>query len=415
MLIGQVKDTNSSFIAKALNYIGVRVVSISVVGDDRKDIEHILDRALETSDILILTGGLGPTRDDLTKAILFDYTGARAYRSDPEQEAVIRLICERRGMAMEGLNRMQALVPDTAEAIVNRLGTAPGMWFALPEGSPHGPRARRVIAAFPGVPYETEAMVETLCRKLQAFFELSPIVHKTLNTYGIPESTLSQSIADWEEHLPSSLHLAYLPGPLTGVRLRLSAYGTDSPEHVDRAFDTVRQRLGDAVYGEGEDSLPSVVARLLQSRGATVATAESCTGGYIAHLITASPGASMYYLGSVVSYHNRIKQEVLGVSAEILESEGAVSESCVLQMAAGVQEKFSATYALATSGIAGPGGGTPEKPVGTLWAAVAGPGGVSAEKFSFSASRDVLIKRFSASALNMLRLRILADKTAFLL
>lgn len=414
LLIGQVKDTNSSFIAKALNSIGVQVNSINLIGDNMADITRTLDQSLKSNNILIFTGGLGPTKDDRTKDILFKYTGARSYVKSDEQETIVRRICENRKMAYEGLNCNQPMIPDTAQVIVNKLGTAPGMWFEMPASGVYGHHTR-VVVSLPGVPFETEALVPKVCEKIQEFFSLSPIVHKTIGTFGIPESTLAQMIADWEDHLPESLHLAYLPGPLTGVRLRLSAYGTDSEQRVAHAFDTIRERLGTAVYGEGSDTIPSVVANLLLSRGACLASAESCTGGYIAHLMTSMPGASQYFLGSVVSYHNQIKEQVLGVDPQIIESQGAVSEECVKQMALGVQQRFAATYAIATSGIAGPDGGSALKPVGTVWVAVAGPSGVSAKAFHFNGNRGILIERFSAAALDMLRLEILADKNRFLL
>jgi nicotinamide-nucleotide amidase len=305
-------------------------------------------------------------------------------------------------MPMSALNRAQAEVPDTCEALLNRLGTAPGLWFDY-NGA--------VLVALPGVPFEMQALMqEAVLPKLQQRFQLHPIYHRTLMTFGLPESMLAECIAPWEKALPPYLKLAYLPNPLTGVKLRLSAY--DAPhenvaDECERQVRRLRHVIGDVLYGEEPDTLEQVVGRLLLEEGATVAVAESCTGGAIASLITSVPGSSAYFKGAVVAYDNAVKTGLLGVTEEMLQAHGAVSLPVVEQMAVGVRQALKADYAIATSGIAGPGGGTPEKPVGTVCFAVASPMGVHAERLSFAADRARNIARASANALNLLRISLL--------
>jgi nicotinamide-nucleotide amidase len=300
---------------------------------------------------------------------------------------------------MNEQNRNQALIPDTCEVILNLLGTAPGMWFNY--GSV-------IIVSLPGVPFEMRALMDGVVQKLQETCTLLPIFHRTITTFGLPESVLAERIAEWENALPSHIKLAYLPNPLTGVRLRLSVYQPKpaTETEVAQAVDKLRAIIGNAIYGEGGDTLEIVVGRLLRERGATVATAESCTGGKIASLLTSVAGSSVYFKGGVVAYDNLVKINVLGVSTETIAAHGAVSRPVAEQMAEGVRRILQTDYAVATSGIAGPGGGTPQKPVGTVCIAVATPQGVFSELLHFTNDRQRNIERSAATALNMLRLNI---------
>ena len=404
ILIGQIVDTNSAFIAKALNGIGIRVKEIRSISDDKSHIINTLNNVLRPGSLVLTTGGLGPTSDDITKKVLADYTGAQRMVLNEAQLAVIENITAQRKMPMGALNRAQAEAPDTCEALLNRLGTAPGMWFEY-NGA--------VLVSLPGVPFEMQALMqEEVLPKLQQRFQLQPIYHRTLMTFGLPESMLSECIAPWEKALPPYLKLAYLPNPLTGVKLRLSAYEAKQEnvaEECDRQVRRLHQIIGDALYGEEPDTLEQVVGRLLLEKRATIAVAESCTGGAIASLITSIPGSSAYFKGSVVAYDNALKTGLLGVAEETLQAHGAVSLPVVEQMAVGVRRALKTDYAIATSGVAGPGGGTPEKPVGTVCFAVASPTSVHSERLSFAADRARNIARASANALNLLRMSLLKN------
>ncbi|MDR3183982.1 MAG: competence/damage-inducible protein A [Prevotellaceae bacterium] len=404
ILIGQITDTNSAFIAKTLNNIGVRIKEIRSISDNKNRIINTLNDVLKPGGLVLMTGGLGPTSDDITKKVLAEYTGAQRMVLHEEQLTVIEYIALKRKIPMSALNRAQAEVPDTCEVLLNCLGTAPGMWFA---------HNGAVLVSLPGVPFEMQALMqEKVMPGLQQRFQLRPIYHRTLMTFGLPESMLAECIAPWENALPPYLKLAYLPNPLTGVKLRLSAYDTTQgnvAEEVERQVWRLRQVIGDALYGEESDTLEQVVGRLLLEKGATVAVAESCTGGAIASLITSVPGSSAYFKGAVVAYDNAVKTGLLGVADNTLQTHGAVSLPVVEQMAVGVRRALNADYAIATSGIAGPGGGTPEKPVGTVCFAVASPSGVHAERLSFAADRARNIARASANALNLLRMNMLKN------
>ena len=401
LLIGQVVDTNSTAIAKALNQIGISVSQTCSVGDNQEDILNIISLILSTSNIVILTGGLGPTKDDITKNTLARYTGSTHFYRSAAQEAHIETICKRRGNYLLEINRIQADVPDTCSVLENRLGTAPGMWFDY---------KGKVIISLPGVPYEMEGLLPQVLERLKHRFAeaLVPIIHKTLSTIGIPESMLATQIAEWENELPKELHLAYLPNPRTGVRLRLSCYGNEKGAYlIDNAFSRLKPLLGNAIYGFGEETLEEVVAQLLVQNKVTISTAESCTGGKIGSILTSIAGASQYYKGGIIAYDNTVKEEILQVPVQLLESYGAVSQQCVEAMAIGVQRLLQTDYALATSGIAGPDGGTDEKPVGTLWIAIATPQKCYSKMFLFANDRLRNIDRFTASALNELRLQII--------
>ena len=409
ILIGQIVDTNSSKISTALNSIGVKVVSMVSTSDTEADIINIVENALKTSNVVVITGGLGPTKDDITKKTLGKLTGATADVENQEQLEIITRILSARGMVpLSPLNRGQAMVPNSCKVIPNQFGTAPCMEFELPEEK-YGHKA--VMYSLPGVPFEAEAAIPKVLESIQGHFSLDKIFHKTICTFGIPESTLAQQIEEWEDNLPDNLHLAYLPNPILGVRLRLSIYGVDEQTGLQELAENetkLREMLGDAIYGEGTDSMQKVIGKTLKERGMTVGVAESCTGGFLASLFTQLPGASEYFYGGIVSYDNSVKMNVLGVSKEVLDTYGAVSQECAEQMAAGARRVLGTDYAIATTGIAGPDGGTAEKPAGTVWIAVATPEGITSKKFTFNSTRrNINIERFAANALNMLRIQLL--------
>lgn len=409
ILIGQIVDTNSSKISTALNSIGVKVVSMVSTSDTEADIINTVENALKTSNVVVITGGLGPTKDDITKKTLGKLTGATADVENQEQLEIITRILSARGMVpLSPLNRGQAMVPNSCKVIPNQFGTAPCMEFELPEEK-YGHKA--VMYSLPGVPFEAEAAIPKVLESIQGHFSLDKIFHKTICTFGIPESTLAQQIEEWEDNLPDNLHLAYLPNPILGVRLRLSIYGVDEQTGLQELAENetkLREMLGDAIYGEGTDSMQKVIGKTLKDRGMTVGVAESCTGGFLASLFTQLPGASEYFYGGVVSYDNSVKMNVLGVSKEVLDTYGAVSQECAEQMAAGARRVLGTDYAIATTGIAGPDGGTAEKPAGTVWIAVATPEGITSKKFTFNSTRrNINIERFAANALNMLRIQLL--------
>lgn len=418
ILIGQIVDTNSSHIAQALNSIGVKVNWMESIADDRRQIISSLDNLLKKCDIVIVTGGLGPTKDDITKPALAELSGAKGYREDAGQLAVVEQILSRRGIAMLPVNRAQAQVPDTATVITNRLGTAPIMEFVFDEGR-YGHKA--VLYSMPGVPFEALAALDDVVERIRCHFDTDCILHQTICTFGLAESVLAEKISDWEDNLPEYIHLAYLPGTLTGVRLRLSCYGADSEDRaaeLEKSAEQLKEMLGTYVYGTGTDSLQSVLPHLLQcppqsAYQETIAVAESCTGGLVSNLITSVPGSSAYYKGSVTSYANEVKINLLNVPEDILEQKGAVSRECAEAMARGAASLLDTDYAVATTGIAGPGGGSEEKPVGTCWIAAAhrNPSTGETEVFSrlvqsASKSRKVNMERFAANALNLLRLVI---------
>lgn len=401
ILIGQIVDTNSSHIARELNLLGIQVKYMTSIGDDRARIISELGNCLDHTDIVIVTGGLGPTKDDITKDSLRELAGAGGYKESKEQLAHIERILGSRGIPMIDTNRAQAMVPDTCTVIPNKLGTAPCMaFYGL------GQQGTAALYSLPGVPFEAIGLLPDVMADIRRHFELEEITHHTILTFGIPESTLAKQIEAWEDALPENIHLAYLPDPTLGVRLRLTQFcgQADFTPYLSQ----LQAILGDAIYGEGEDTLQSVIGRRLRAAGKTLSLAESCTGGHLSELITSVAGCSDYYKGSVTSYSNEVKMKVLGVKAETLAQYGAVSEACVREMAAGVLRTLDTDYAVATSGIAGPGGGSPKKPVGTAWLAAAkrqpdGSVAVATECVHFASSRAVNIERFASHALDLLR------------
>jgi competence/damage-inducible protein CinA C-terminal domain len=401
ILIGQIVDTNSSHISRELNLLGIQVRYMTSIGDDRSRIIEELGNCLDNTDIVIVTGGLGPTKDDITKDALRELSGSAGYRISPEQMAHIERILKARGIPMIENNRAQAMVPDNCTVIPNRLGTAPGMaFYGLGK---HGTSA---LYSLPGVPFEAVGLLPDVMADIRGHFDLEAITHHTIVTFGIPESTLAKQIEPWEDALPDNIHLAYLPDPTLGVRLRLTQFGGEAD--FKPYIAELQKILGNAIYGEGDDTLQSVIGRRLREAGKTLALAESCTGGHLSELITSVAGCSDYYKGSVTSYSNEVKMKVLGVSADTLRQFGAVSEQCVREMSSGVLRALDTDYAVATSGIAGPGGGSPEKPVGTAWLAAAkrlpdGSISVATQCVHFASSRSVNIERFASYALDLLR------------
>lgn len=411
ILIGQIVDTNSSHISQALNSIGIKVNRMLSIGDDHDTIVNSLEKELSANDIVIVTGGLGPTKDDITKAALAHLSGTDVYKRDERQLEIIHKILSSRGLDVLDINIAQASVPDTCEVIPNKCGTAPIMVFRFPE-SRFGHAA--TLYSLPGVPYEALGALPDILDDIKTHHSLSDIYHRTLMTYGIAESALAKMIAEWEDNLPSDMHLAYLPNPLTGVRLRLSIYGGDKEEEearIEAELSKLRPILGSLLYSDHEDTLESCIGRMLSESGKTVSVAESCTGGTISALITSVPGASEYYLGSVTSYANEVKINVLGVPASVIADHGAVSSECVAAMAEGVRRLTGSDYSVATSGIAGPGGGSSEKPVGLVWIGVSSDKGTETYCMVFKNDRKRNIERFASSALNILREKLVNELT----
>ena len=396
ILIGQIVDTNSVSIAKHLNAAGIVVAEKISVGDDGPRIAEAVRQAMAHSEVTILTGGLGPTKDDITKKTLADLFGC-GLACDARVADHVRRMLEARGIAFNELNRAQALVPTACTVLFNAHGTAPGMWFE---------RDGKVVVSLPGVPFEMEhLMQDEVMPRLKARFSLRQIVHRTLVTAGLAESMLAERIAPWETALPPYLRLAYLPNP-GSVRLRLSAYeveGESVAREIERRFDELRRLIPQYVVGYETASVQELVHRRLIESGRSLATAESCTGGTIAARFTALPGASAYFRCGVVAYADSAKEQLLGVDPQTLRRCGAVSEEVARQMAEGARRIAGADYAVATTGIAGPTGGSAEKPVGTVWIAVATPGGTAAVCRQCGTDRGQIVYRASAFAIGLLR------------
>lgn len=396
ILIGQIVDTNSVSIARHLNAAGIVVSEKISVGDDRTQIIDTVERALAGSEVVVVTGGLGPTKDDITKTTLAAMFHSPMVCDQTVADHVKQMLTER-GIEFNDLNRSQAMVPAACTVLFNAHGTAPGMWFE---------RDGHVIVSLPGVPFEMEHLMEDeVMPRLKAHFALKQIVHRTLITAGLPESMLAKAIETWEEALPTHLKLAYLPNP-GSVRLRLSAYeveGEDVKKEIEERFAALHSIIPQYIVGYETASVQGLIHDLLSSRGQTLAIAESCTGGSLSARFTAMPGASVYFQCGVVAYSNHAKTQVLGVDPATITRYGAVSEQVACQMAEGARRIAHADYAVATTGIAGPTGGSAEKPVGTVWIAVATPTGTRAVLKQCGSDRGQIIDRASSLALGLLR------------
>ena len=407
LLIGQVVNTNASAMARMLSEAGMAVRRTVVVGDVYQDIWHAVDEAMRSSDAVLVTGGLGPTKDDITKKLLCDYFQSELVESEVALENV-RRIFESRGYEMTPVNRAQALVPACCEVLNNDLGTAPCMWFE---------REGKVLVSLPGVPFEMDWLMRNrVIPKLQETFHTDIIVHKNILVQGIGESFLSDLIEPWETALPENIKLAYLP--VAGmVKLRLTGKTRNNQNTLNNLNIQIAETIqglydlaGSYIVGEDCETLEELAHKTLTERGLTLATAESCTGGNIARLLTAQAGSSAYFKGGIVAYSNEVKESALGVQHSTLEAHGAVSEETVREMAEGVRECLGADYAIATTGIAGPTGGTPEKPVGTVWVAVASVQGTETKLLQLgSTRRQQNIDRTTNQAFAML-IRMICQK-----
>ena len=407
LLIGQTVNTNAAWIGQQLSMQGIEVVAVTTIGDTEAAIRHALDEAFEHATLVCTTGGLGPTHDDMTKRVVADYF-ERDLQENADLMERIRQYYDRSGRSVPDAARQLALVPEGFDLLRNPIGTAPGLWHENAETD-------RLLAVLPGVPQEMKGIVEAaVLPRLDARADLQTVQHRTLQTTGIGESSLQEKIGDLVEDLEDALHLAYLPST-SGVRLRLSAFGSDADEAEARldAFEArLRERIDTYIFGRGDQQLEAVLGELLRSQGLTIATAESCTGGFVAHRLTNVGGSSDYFIGSVVSYANAVKVNQLGVDPVALQEDGAVSEAVALQMAHGVRRLLGTDIGVATTGIAGPSGGTPDKPVGTLWLGYAAAEGERAVRLQFTQDRQLNKELFSTSALELVRRQVLRGQDA---
>jgi len=394
LLIGQVVNTNASWIASELVKNGIEVGRITAIKDSKSEIFEALNSSIEN--IVLFTGGLGPTKDDITKGVLCNYFDSKLIFHTPTFDHIKSLFGKRNYPVTE-VNKNQALIPDKCIPLFNQYGTAPGMWFETDA---------KVVVSMPGVPFEMKSLVTNeLIPRLKQRFQAKNIIHRTIMTIGVGESMLAEKIADWENDLPNHIKLAYLPQPGI-VRLRLSTQSNNydsSFSEIESQISKLQNIIPDKIFGFDDSSLEEVVGNLLAEKGRTLSTAESCTGGYIAHLITSIAGSSNYFTGSVVSYANDVKVKQLNVDPSDIETYGAVSKEVVEQMAIGGRKLLNTDYCLATSGIAGPDGGTEDKPVGSVWIALASPMEVKSRLFQFGEHRGRNIHRSALAALNMLR------------
>ncbi len=406
LLIGQTIDTNSAFIAQQLNSIGVWVRKRVAVGDDWDEIWDALDAEIKESDIIIITGGLGPTADDITKPLLCQYFGGRLVENAQVLKHIEYLFehVYRRPMPLLERNRKQAEVPDTCEVLMNEKGTAPGMLFRTSEN--------KFVIALPGVPNEMkDLLTREVVTRLKSSFDLPVIIHQSLLTAGVGESVLAEKMKDWENALPSHIKLAYLPH-FGMVKLRITARGGNKDQlekEIEHQFRELKLLVSEWMVIDEDLSMPQAIGKLLKQRKETVGTAESCTGGYLAHLLSRDAGSSSNYKGSVISYDNHVKEDVLHVSGNDIESVGAVSEEVVTQMAKGALKELKSDYIIATSGIMGPDGGSEKKPIGLVWIAVGNKEKIIAKEFNFRFDRARNIEQTALTALNMLRKLIIED------
>ena len=391
LLIGQVVDTNSAWMAERLNEIGIELYQITSVHDQREHIVAALDEAFSRADIVLTTGGLGPTNDDITKKVLCDYFDTHLIEDQRVRAHIMDLYRERPDV-LNKLTATQWLVPESAEILENRVGSAPLMVFH------HG---KQLLASMPGVPYEMKIAMEEqilpyISRQLSAVS--NQIIHRTLQVTGIPESSLAILLEDYEASMPADLHLAYLPKDGI-IRLRLSSYGALSEEEMNRWFEELKTRVRDHMIADTDEPLEVILGNLLKAKGQTIATAESCTGGKLASLLNKHAGSSAFYYGSIICYDNSVKEHLLGVPAELIKAHGVVSEDVVRVMAESVRRCLNTNYSIATSGIAGPSGGSIDKPVGTVWIAWATPQGTTAECFHLGKLREQVTDRACTKAL----------------
>jgi len=402
LLIGQVTNFNASWMAEQLNKNGIEVIRINVISDTEIEIMNALKDAEKNADLIILTGGLGPTNDDITKETLCKYFNTHLI-FDEDAFKNIESLFKNRGFAMTELNHKQAEVPANCKVISNSEGTAPGLWLE---------KNNKVFIATPGVPFEMKTMMSNfIIPMINERIGDDIIVHKTILTQGLGESFLAEKIAAWENQLPKNIRLAYLPSPGM-VKLRLTVRGKERSKLNILIKDEIiklKEIISENIFGYDDESLEQIIGRLLIEKGKTMVTAESCTGGFIAHTITKVHGSSRYFKGSVIAYSNEVKENILGVKNQTLIKFGAVSEETVKEMAKNVCKKLNADFSVAVSGIAGPDGGTDEKPVGLVWIAVASSKICKAQKFQFGNNRLVNIERATVTALNMLRKMILED------
>lgn len=399
LLYGQILNTNAHWISAEVGKIGLQVVRQTTIPDNETEILKAFAEAEQRATIILITGGLGPTSDDLTKPALTKYFNSQLKIHEGALTDITHFF-ESRGKKLSELDRRQAELPACCEKISNPLGTAPGMWFE---------KNNRVLVSMPGVPSEMKRMmVDTILPKLKEHFHPPDIYHKMILTTGIGESALADKISGWEKSLPSHFGLAYLPGP-GEVKLRLTATGNKESlqQEATGLIEKLKEAAGNYIYGYDHETLPEAVGKLLLQRNLTLSVAESCTGGYLSHLITSVPGSSEYFLGSMIPYAYEIKKHQLGVKPETLEQYGAVSEPTIIEMANVVRARFSAHIGVATSGIAGPGGATPEKPVGLVWIAYSDKHFTKTKKLLLTSDRIQNIQLASMAVLNMIRLNIL--------
>jgi nicotinamide-nucleotide amidase len=400
LLIGQTIDTNSAWMGAELSLAGFNIIRKVAIHDRKSDILRALSDSAGKSNVVLITGGLGPTSDDITKQTLCEFFNTKLVMNN-EVLTMVENMMKRRNFPMNENNRKQAEVPESCSVLTNAAGTAPGMWFE---------KYGTIFVSMPGVPNEMKyIMNQHVLPALKKRFTSQKIIHRNIMTYGTPEAKLAEILIGFEAGLPGFIKLAYLPS--SGIiKLRLTGTGNDRGFVSDSIEEQVKKLyaiIPDLIYGENEESLEMVIGKLLREKKSTLSTAESCTGGNIAHMITSVPGSSNYFTGSVIAYDNRVKTQLLGIDEKLIENEGAVSENVVRAMAEGVKRLLKTDYSVATSGIAGPDGGTEEKPVGTLWLAVASESGTVAEKHTFSTDRTTNITRFSLVALNLLRKQII--------
>ena len=402
LLIGQTVDTNSAFMGAELSAIGFQITQITSISDKKDQIINTLKGKVGKSDVILITGGLGPTSDDITKQTLCEFFKTHLVFNEEVYKGIEKMMLKW-NFPMNENNRRQAEVPESCRVLINLVGTAPGMWFEK-EGT--------IFISMPGVPFEMKfIMTEHVIPELKKRFTSQHIIHRNIMTYGTPEAKLAEILTGFEAGLPSGIKLAYLPS-FGVIKLRLTGTGTDSvklSEEIESQVKKLYKTIPDFIYGENEESLEIVVGKLLISKGQSVSFAESCTGGEISHLITSVAGSSVYFKGSVIAYDNAVKSRLLGVAPETIDRFGAVSKETVEMMSVGVRKLLKTDFAVATSGIAGPSGGTTDKPVGTIWISVSSSDKTVTKKYTFGNDRVINIRRFSFAALNLLRKQIISQ------